>query len=224
MIRSTLLALLLLVVLFASGPAGAVPTTFTDRSAWETAVGPAILFLEDFNGVASDTSFSTSPVDVGAFTIEQFGGLPLASSNLIDVSPFIAPSQTVNGSTFVRGFVNSDNSQALQTFIRITFDVPVFAWGADFFSPDSDEGLEFLLIDQQSGQTLVSGPTADGFFGFVDPAELYTQLVILPRIRTTGGELFGMDDATGAQIPEPTPGSLVALGLVALAASRRRWP
>ena len=70
----------------AAGSSAAV-TTFTDRMAWEAAIGGSPGLHVDFDGVTVDTSFLGTPFDVGPFVL-------LASSTsdelgLIDAAPFL---------------------------------------------------------------------------------------------------------------------------------------
>jgi hypothetical protein len=155
--------LLLLLVSVAAAPAGAVPVEFDDRSAWDAAV-TSELFFEDFDGITGDASFSSAPLDVGPFTLEQIGDpsqMGLSSTNLIDETPFkFSGTEDVNGSTYVLGFVD--------------------------FSGDLYSGVVIGV----------------GGLG--------------------GGQRFGMDDVTGATVPEPSTAGMLALGLAGLAVVGRR--
>jgi len=229
MIRVSLALMLpLLVALLGSVPAGATPVTFTDRSAWEEATAGGHLFGVDFDDATADTSFSSAPLDLGPFSIGQSGGYTLSSVNKIDVPPASKESESPNGSAYARGFVNAgdwlNGNEA--TLVHLVFDVPVYAWGADFASATTGEGLDFVLVTPGEGQILVAGPTADdGFFGLAGaPSEVFTELFIVPAgvILGASGERFGMDDVVGVTSPEPGTGALVAAGLAAFAALRRR--
>ena len=226
--RSLALLLPLLVALLGSVPAWATPVTFTDRSAWEAATAGGHLFGVDFEDATDDTSFSSAPLDLGPFSIGQSGGFVLSSVNKIDVPPASDDTESVNGSAFARGFVNdADSSNGNEaTLVHLVFDVPVYAWGADFASANTGEGLDFVLVTLGEGQIVVEGPTADdGFFGFAGaPSEAFTELFIVPAgvILGASGERFGMDDVVGVMAPEPGTAPLVAVGLAAFAALRRR--
>ena len=68
--------LLVLAVIAAPGFGSPITpiTPFTDRAAWETAVGGPD-WLVDFEGFAVDTSFQISPVDLGPFSLVQVGSM-----------------------------------------------------------------------------------------------------------------------------------------------------
>jgi hypothetical protein len=221
-------ALPLLVVLLGSFPAWATPATFSDRDAWEAAIAGGHVFDVDFDDATADTSFASAPLDLGPLSIEQSGGPVYSSVNKIDVPPASNAGDSVNGSAFARGFVNagdwSNGNQA--ELVHLVFDVPVYAWGADFASVTTGEGLDFVLVMLNEEQVVVPGPTADdGFFGFVGaPSEVFSELFIVPAGVIVGfsGERFGMDDVVGVTTPEPQTAALLAVGLSMLAALGRR--
>jgi hypothetical protein len=226
--RSLARALPLLVAVLGSFPAWSTPATFTDRSAWDAATAGGHLFDVDFDDATADTSFASSPLDLGPFSIAQSGGPVYSSVNKIDVPPPSSESESVNGSAFARGFVNAGDwmNGDDATLVHLVFDVPVYAWGADFASVTTGEGLDFVLVMLNEEEVTVGGPTADdGFFGFVgESSELFTELYIVPAGVIVGfsGERFGMDNVVGVTAPEPAPAGLLAAGLAVLAAFRRR--
>jgi hypothetical protein len=107
------------------------------------------------------------------------------------------------------------------------FDTPVAAWGADFFASGTSVGVDFWLIptDYQAPGDLVffnGANTFQGFFGFVDfSGDRYAGLMITSG-SISAAQRFGMDNVTGASIPEPSPAALLTLGLSGLAVAGRR--
>ena len=94
-------------VLSISAPANALNfTTFTDRASWEAAVGGSFS-EETFNSFTVDTSFDSSSVDVGDFTLIGTGSG--SGRNFIDADRrnfFTSVSSALDG-TVIQGFVNS---------------------------------------------------------------------------------------------------------------------
>jgi MYXO-CTERM domain-containing protein len=221
-------ALPLLVAVLGSFSAWATPETFTDRSAWDAATAGGHVIGVDFDDAAADTSFASAPLDLGPFSIVQSGGPVYSSVNKIDVPPASSASESVDGSAFARGFVNAGDwmNGDEATLVHLVFEVPVYAWGADFASVITGEGLDFVLVMLNEDEVTVGGPTADdGFFGFAGaPSELFSELYIVPAGVIVGftGERFGMDNVVSVTAPEPAPAGLVAAGLAVLAAFRRR--
>lgn len=231
--RCSRVALLLALALAGSAaPIAAAPIGYDDRSAWEGAVAGGILFLETFDDITGDPSFSSAALDVGPFTIEQIGDpsqTGLSSTNLIDEAPFrFSGDEDVNGSTYVLGFVDTSAATiATSILIQMVFDEPVTAWGADFFASGVPSGIDFWLIptDAQDPSDWLAFDGADafnGFFGFVDDGGALYSGVAIGVGGLAGGQRFGMDDVTGATVPEPSTAVLLALGLAGLAVVDRR--
>jgi hypothetical protein len=180
-------------------------TSFTSRTNWNTAVSGSSTFLEDFESFTADTPFRITPVDVGEFTLLQVGANP-NFRNLIEVPPFQFDDN--NGTKHASMFTNFG-----ATTVDMTFDTPVFAWGADFFGADETTGERLnldLVLDMGGVFVTIPVTTNNGFFGFVtNPAEQIRQLTFVSRTNNpgTGGEGFGLDNVAGAQsqaVPEPT--------------------
>lgn len=75
-----------LLLMFGAAKAMAVPTIYTDRTAFQAAL--SAFATEDFESFPADTPFHTVPVDVGAFTISMTGS-PSTAYNFIDFAPLI---------------------------------------------------------------------------------------------------------------------------------------
>jgi len=164
---------------------GAV-TTFTDRVAWEAAIGGSPDVIVGFNNVTVDTSFQTVPFDAGEFTL--LGGID--QFDYVDVAPFEGGGQwDLDETPYVMAEVFLPNDE-----FDMTFAQPVTAWGAELSKIDSG-GLD-LVYTSDLGTSTVSVPDISpaGFFGFVtDPNEAITSIKFVAR---SGGEAFGMDDVS----------------------------
>ena len=223
-----------LLVLFICGSAGAVPTTYGDKTAWDAAVAGGDIFFEDFSGVVSDQSFGLAAVDAGPFSIAQvdgngdIGGLQQPSSNLIDVSLFEVPTLSLGEGSYVGGFAKLDLNPDNRINVWVgSFDAPIFAWGADFNNANGPTGLNIRLVYTAGGFVDIPGPSFNdiGFYGFADDSgATYSDVVIWASAITAVGETFGMDNVTGASVPVPEPETavLLALGLTGLAVCGRR--
>lgn len=214
-------------------PALATQSFYTSRGDWNASVAGSEVTVETFDGFAADTSFSASPLDLGSFEISQFGGgSALASANLIDAPPARGNGPSIDLSAYVLGFANrgvgdDSNDRAL----RLIFDGPISAFGADWSGADGASGIDLLALTQGGEQVFLPGPSFDdiGFWGFVDDEERFTELYLYARTASLDGtgELFGMDDvsfaaAATSQVPEPGTAALLAFGLAALGATQRR--
>ena len=196
------IAPLIAVLAIMSTPVFASPIdTFTNRADWQTAAGTPD-WTVDFGGFASDTSFTTSPVDLGSFSISQVGVMDF--HNVIKASG-VADVYTNFGAITV----------------DITFDTPVYAWGADFSGLDG----ELLNIELFGGiNTTIEVNQTTGFFGFTVPSSTpINKISLISRTEIAGleGETFTMDNAAGV-VPEPATMSLLALGGLAMLRRRRK--
>jgi hypothetical protein len=198
---------------------------FTDRTSFNAAVGGAQV-TEDFSSFPVDTPFRTAPVPANGFVLSQEGA-QANFRNLVDVPP-VAQADN-NGTANASSYTNFPEGTAPGTQVRISFPVPVRAFGADFYNTTLSEGL---VLDVFAGtNSLGSFPiplVAQGFtfFGVAGNAgENITSVLLRSQSLTpgTGGEGYGMDDVAVALIPEPTAGTLVAaLGSILLARRGRR--
>jgi hypothetical protein len=215
---SRILGSTVFLVVFACGTAFALPSTFTDRSLWNVAVGGAPDFSVDLNGFAADTSFATSPLDLGPFSIVQSSGTPAASDNLVDVDPFLFPAETIDLTPYL--VIVVEDPADLQE-VTIDFDGPLTAFGGDFFDPGN--GSSPLLIDLYTTGGIVTlsvlAPDAKTFFGVVND-EPFSKLVFRQGF---SDDRLSLDNVVGANaVPEPQTWALFLLGLVALPAVRSR--
>ena len=206
------LIIVTVVALFAAGASAAV-TTFTDRAAWEAAIGDSPDILVDFDGVTVDTSFVGTPFDAGPFSL-------VGSSDVydfIDAAPFegVEGEWAIDGTTYALSEVSLADADEFE----MTFDTLVTAWGADFSKVDFG-GLD-LVLTSDVGTTTVSVPTipATGFFGFVtSPPESISSITFVAR---SEGEAFGMDNVAlfpGTPIPTVSEWGLAVMTLLVLTA------
>jgi len=226
----------ILAIAFAT-PASATVMGFSDRTSFEAATSGDTLVLEDFESYESDTSFRTTPVDVGAFTVTEFGGVTTASGvNMIDVSPFgFIGSNAIDGDAYLLGWVNTLNNSydpGTSAFIIFEFDETVSAFAADFNAVSVNVGLLFYVLPAGGSEyvqcTVCTNALGNGFMGFRgDAGESWDAIAILPTVPDGdgSGQRFGMDNltwVTAASVPEPGTAALLALGLTGIGIVGRR--
>lgn len=178
-------------------------TTFSDRTAWNSAVG-GLIQTEDLNGFIADTSFQNAGVALLNMTIEEINGPPSNfPANLIDAPPLEENGKRSNGTSYVLGEIDSSPG----TTIRIDFLNPVSGWGADFISHDADAVID--IFDQSDNligtTTSVSADTT--FYGFhLDAGESAGRIEL--RFGGVFNDLFGMDDLSFVQSASAPPCTL----------------
>lgn len=200
-------------VVFSSTCSAAITSFFTNRSAWEAAVGSF-----------STETFETAPV----------GALPVGTTQLGTVSftypgPAHSSAQIEDRATgnLLSGIVGIDGSPFfgdLPAYNDITFQWAATAFGADWFSASSAGQLVLTI----NGAT-VNLPTylpgeGNGFFGFISDTA-FTTLRITPLTTNVGnpGEIYEIDNVS-FNLAVPEPGAYVTLisGLGIVLALRRR--
>jgi hypothetical protein len=198
-------------------PAGAATMTFSDRTTWETAAGGAS-YTVDFNGVASDTSFSGAAYDAGPFTLEAIGTGLVTWTGKLDASPFESGGFWATDAT-TYALMETDFGNLTNEMV---FDLPVLAWGADFVSALSGELLDLQLVD--GGTETVQLDVNTGFFGVTTDMAI-AKIIFKSRLEDPGpnDEIFGMDNVSAAAVPEPSAVTLFGIGSLIVGAyiSRR---
>ncbi len=183
-------------------------TVFTDRTAFEAAVG-AGLTTETFNSAGSDISFSGSSTTFGQLTLSA-DDTAFPGNNKIDVTP-IPGEVDVNGSTAVNFFTRANQNAS------VAFDAPILAFGADFFNFNDD-----FLRTQVSilGDLLSPQATTDNtlsFFGVISDQAFSSVL-----FAGLDNDVFGMDNVSFSSsvsvvpLPAALPlmaGALAVMGL-----------
>ena len=193
--------------------AQALTTTYTNRGTWETASG-ATIYTVDFESFASDTSFATTPLDVGPFTLST-NGTAAAGRNIVDVTPFMfsgVPASFGDAATdiYLDGLLTAD----------LTFGMPVSGFFADFLYPGNTQQLDLTLSLLGGGTTDLTVPgtgTTLESFGF-----LSTDPVTSIRFNNSVNDGFYIDNISGAPIPEPATLGLLGFAFAGLVAYRRK--
>jgi|GEM_PF-1281724 len=215
------LAWLVLPILLCAQARAAI-ITYTDRSDWARAVeGP--IQTETFHGFAADASFRPGPVAILGGSIVEINGPSVNGdrANKIDVPPFefYAVSPNVTAFALIQyGGVNA-------TMVRIDFDRPISAWGADFFlDADPLSVLDLFDTDLNSIGVIGAPPLIKSFYGFhLDAGEAVSSIVFRNQEhRIDGHGMDNMSFVVQQAVPEPSSGAMALLGLAALFWNRRR--
>ena len=187
--------------------------TYTDRTTWAGA--GTVTFTEDFESYSTDTSFATTPLDVGPFTFSTVG-TALAGRNMIDVSPFLFPGRPASfGDAYAEIFVEG----ALAT--DIIFDSPISGFFADFYAAGNTQELSLTLSFLGGGTTDLSVPGAGSSsqsFGFWSTTDAVTSI----RFNNTVNDGFNIDNISGSAVPVPAAIWLFGSGLIGLIGIARR--
>jgi hypothetical protein len=199
----TLAALMTLMVGFAF-QADAGFLIFSDRAAWQAALGSGAGLAYNFNGLTHDVSFATSAFNFGPFSLSARGALPPDGTDKVFAD---SPSnQTVNGSPFASMFLDSTRS------VDLDFTNPALAFGADFLGNAMNFGV---FLHGSSSPIIVQGPTSDrGYFGLIstDPIDRIEFLYSGPEGSST---TVNFDDV-GLASATPAPSTLMMLATGAI--------
>lgn len=198
----------------AVGCASAQVVVYTDRPSWEAAVGSAAIITEDFNAQAPGVVASGATLDTGLVQITRDGS-PNGADGLLEIEPG-ANFGNLDGTTFLSGETGVEPHE----IVNIEFNgQSVFAFGADWFSPFSGDGIglqvgsELILLDSISGFD-------SGFVGFVSASAVFDTVSIVGNpASVTFQELWSADNFSYAV---PAPGALGVLGVGVLGVARRR--
>ncbi|MDH4202739.1 MAG: PEP-CTERM sorting domain-containing protein [Phycisphaerae bacterium] len=196
-------------------PAMAGVSFYTDRSTWEAEVSGEIV-TETYNEV------SPYVLNEG---LNEMTSIDIEINNLTLESGFISIDDgsyylNIDGTPFFRGVCYPS---PYNTTISIHTQSPVSAWGADFTSTYSTDGLTLQINGQQhdfSGLMLAGNDI--GFLGIIstDPFASVT-LLTLDDDDTLFGESFGMDNVSFVAVPEPMTMALLGLGGLMLRKRRK---
>ena len=187
-------------------------SVFTDRAAWEAAVGGAFT-LEDLNAITPGPIAAGATLDTGVLQITRDGS-PNGDDGALDIDPGTTFGN-VDGTTFLAG------ETGISPHERVDFNFngqDVFAFGADFASPFSGDGINLEFGGQLFSLDVIGSGT--GFFGLVSSGDLASTVSIVGDPGDVSfQELWQADNFVYAV---PAPASAALLGLGGLVATRRR--
>lgn len=197
-----------------AGHASADITVFTDRALWEEAVTGTVM-TETFDAISPQIIDNGDTLDTDLIQIMR-DGEPNGGDGLLEIEPG-ANFGNIDGTTFLSG----ETGAAPHEIVNVMFSgQAVTAFGADWFSPFSGDGLalqvgnEIILLDSISGFNT-------GFVGFVSDDDSFSTVSIIGNpADITFQELWSADNMSFTLVPAPASASLLALG--ALGATRRR--
>ena len=198
---------------------------FTDRSAWETAVGAGNFQTEDFNSTPLINPIPNNTVhDVGLFDVFYTTDTAIDETGNQIVEP-----GDIDGSRVLRlqfDTIGTDQTTLLQLQSGLAF----IAFGADWNRVNDGEDLaltvnnvagDSLDVDDNLGTAPVSftDPNNDGgFLGFTSDTSFTT--ITLAANPPAGAETFSLDNvvlgSSGSSSPVPEPNTLVLFGIAVL--------
>ncbi len=200
----------------AAASASASVTVFTDRASWLAAISGSTGF-EDFNSTAVQSFADGQTLSFASGLSITRDGSPNGADGALAISPG-SQFGNIDGTTHLDGETGASPHEV----VRLNFaGGPVFAFGADFTSPFSGDGIglqignDLVLLD-----FITSFNT--GFAGIIiDGGGSVNEIQIVGNPDTiTFQELWQADNFQWAVIP--TPGSIAVIGVAGLAATRRR--
>jgi len=156
-------------------------TIFTDRTAFETAVGGG-LTTETFNSAGSEVSFGGSSTTFGQLTLSA--DATSTDYNRIDTPPVLGEVDG-NGTTAVNFFTKANNNAA------ISFDAPVMAFGADFFNFNDDTLRTQISVLGELFSPEVTVDYSLSFFGVISDQAFSSVL-----FSGLENDVFGMDNVS----------------------------
>ena len=206
--RSLQAALAAALTLGSVGGASAAITTFTDRGAFQAALGG--FSIENFNSVVGEPSFQSSPLIVGSLTLQGFG--TQFDRNFIDQPPQQFSVFDIDGTTNVNA-VTADGGTGGFT---ITFASAVTGFGADFAAFQDFVLRSQIVIGSDIVQPAINGGNVVQFLG-------YTSTTPFTSVRFEGvgaADGFAFDNVTfggvAAAVPEPATWAMMLIGFAGL--------
>ena len=206
MLKRSLFAAGAIAYLFAAAGSAEAAQIFTDRTAWEDAVG--VLVTDTFS----------NPI-ANAQQIILDSGIVSTSVGTAN----IPLNQVVAGGNY-QGFVNQTPNLTLEW----DFGQSVNAFGGDFSALNIPNGLTVIGDFDGDGSQTISVAQAVGagsvFFGLIGDASFQTlQWKSNDGGGTSSGEFFGVDNFSLASTPEPTiTAALLTLGTIGAGTLLRR--
>jgi len=194
--------------------AGNVVQVFQDRAQWEAAIAAATtesVVTQDFNEAPLANVADGETVDLGNLEVTRTASPTGGGSLSFGERPF----GTIDGTRLLDGI----SGNAPHDVIDITFDGnEVFAFGGDFLSPFSQDGIglrvsgELVLLDFIEGGS--QGFAGLIFDGTVDVVQIVGNPAQLAPIENYSADNFAY--------AVPNPGTMAVLSLGGLTAARRR--
>lgn len=186
---------------------------FTDRAAWEAAVGDFV--TEDFNAISPFVFSDGQTLDTGLLEITRDGSAN-GGDGVLEIEPG-GNFGDLDGTNFISGETGITPHET----VRIAADLPMVAFGADWFSPFSGDGIglkagdDVVLLDSITGFNT-------GFVGIVAIGNAsFNEIQIVGTVDDVSfQELWSADNFSFAVVPAPASAALLGLG--GLAAARRR--
>ncbi len=204
------------------GTSDAALVVYTDRALWEAQLGT--INHEDFNGFSTGNLGTNR--DFGPFNLRFSGNIGGPTGNSIDpgVADETPPDLDIDDSVFWHGHV--DTFLFKTVFPRIEFDLPVFAFGADWTST-TNEALLTLIANETTVEFDNHMPASgDGFLGIID-SNPFTEVFI--NNEKNGGaeiEVFGADNFSFSHemsvVPEPSTLVMLLMAVAGGAVTVRR--
>lgn len=200
----------------------AAVTTYTERTAWLTAVGP-LSGTENFNSFVADASFQNTVVALNNMTVTGTTGINGAATQKIDAPAFeFAGHYDWDGTAYLLADLDAPGQ-----FFRIDFVTPVIAWGVDTLAmadvPRTTSINIYSASDSLLGSIAATSPddnTTRKFYGFELSADAASYLIV--QNSTGTNDAFSFDNIGFVTVPEPA-GTVLALGaLLGLRQARRR--
>jgi hypothetical protein len=206
--RSLQAALAAALTLGSVGGASAAITTFTNRGAFQAALGS--FSVENFNSVVGEPSFRSSPLTIGSLTLQGFGGDQFGR-NFIDQPPYQFSVFNIDGTTNVNAVTTPGDAG-----FTITFASAVRGFGADFAAFQDDAARSRIVI---GGDTVIPAVNSGNIIQFLG----FTSTATFTSVRFEGniaGDGFALDNVTfggvAAAVPEPATWAMMLIGFAGL--------
>ncbi len=206
-------AAILCAITGAAASAHAGIMVFTDRASWEGALGGAIAITEDFNALSPQIIADGDTIDTGLVQITRDGS-PNGGDGLLEIEPG-GNFGNLDGTTFLSGETGGEPHER----VKVAFNgQDVFAFGADWFSPFSGDGIGIEVLGQLILLDSISGFDS-GFVGVVSTDSFDSISIVGNPATESFQELWSADNFSYAV---PAPGAAALFGLTGLSAARRR--
>lgn len=197
------------------GVANAQVMVFTSRAAWESAVGGSYV-LENLNGLAVQDILDGQTVDTGLLQITRDGS-PNAADGDLEIRPG-SSFGNIDGTNFLYGETGVEPHE--NTLFGFN-GMDVYAFGADFTSPFSGDGIDLVAGGVRYSLDVIGGGA--GFFGIVDMGggalgDVMFSGTLEPN---TFQELWQADNISYATVPAPAGAAVMGVGGLILLRRKR---